>query len=40
MNSNVDDSVTVRRLGTAIAMMCLGTLGLVVAAIIVGRLFG
>ena len=40
MNTSVEDSVIVRRLGTAIGMMCLGALGLVVAAIVVGNLLG
>lgn len=40
MNSNVEDSVTLRRLGTAIGMMCLGALGLVAVAITLGKIFG
>jgi len=40
MNSNVDDAVTVRRLGTAVGMMCLGALGLVAVAITLGNMFG
>lgn len=40
MNGNVEDSVTLRRLGMAIGFMCLGALGLVAAAITLGNMLG
>lgn len=39
MSEAVDDKTTMRRLGMAIFGMCVGTLGIVVLAITVGKHF-